>query len=64
MPKYKAVKNSEVFRGFMHTFRCMVYDLIPEMHYEFDAHSRNFGLNSRDHYVLLDAGLLGEVKKR
>jgi|SRR5271166_4712816 len=62
MPKYKAVKNSEFFKVFLRTFTNMLVDLIPEMKYEFDDAARNFGLNRRGHYVLLDAGLLGDVK--
>jgi len=66
MPKYRPVsygEYGEYFEGFQHTFRCMLEDLIPNMRYEFDYGERNFGLNSRGDYVLLDAGLLGEVKK-
>lgn len=64
MPKYKPVKYGEYFEGFQQTFRCMLNDLIPEMKYDFDYGTQNFGRNSRGHYVLLDAGLLGEVKKK
>jgi hypothetical protein len=63
MPRYKQVKQSEIFEGFKRTFQCMVTDLLPEMKYAFDAAARNFGLTSRGHYVLLDAGLMGEIKK-
>jgi hypothetical protein len=63
MPKYRPVKYGEYYEGFEQTFRCMVEDLIPEMRFQFDYGARNFGLNSRGHYVLLDAGLLGELKK-
>jgi len=62
MPKYKPVRNSEFFEGFLQTFERMLDDLIPERFFEFDGASRNFGINSRSSYVLLDAGLLGEVK--
>ena len=62
MPKYKPVKSGEFFEGFQQTFTCMVNDLLPEMKYGFDYGERNFGLNSRGHYVLLDAGLLGETQ--
>jgi hypothetical protein len=64
MPKYKPVKYGEYFEGFQQTFTCMVNDLVSEMRNEFDYGARNFGLNSRGHYVLLDAGLLGEVRKK
>jgi len=62
MPKYRPVKYGEHFEGFQQTFRCMVNDLMTNMKFHFDYGERNFGLNSRGHYVLLDAGLLGEVK--
>ena len=62
MPKYKAFAYNKHFAGFAKTFECMLADLIPEMRYEFDNGSRNFGLDNEGCYVLLDAGLLGEVK--
>jgi hypothetical protein len=63
MPKYRPVKYGEYFEGFQQTFRRMVEDLLPDMKYQFDYGDRNFGLNSRGHYILLDAGMLGELKK-
>jgi len=62
MPKYKAIRYNKHFAGFANTFECMLDDLIPEMRYAFDNGSRNFGLDSEGCYVLLDAGLIGEVK--
>ena len=62
MPKYKAFAYNKHFAGFANTFECMLADLIPEMHYEFDNGSRNFGLDEDNCYVLLDAGLIGEVE--
>lgn len=61
MPKYKTIEWSEVFEGFQKTFLKMVIDLIPEMKFGFDTGTRNFG-KYRGHYVLLDAGLLGDVR--
>ena len=62
MPLYKKVKYSQAFKGFQDTFKCMLADLIPIMKYGFDGGSRNFGYNECGHYVLLDAGLLGETE--
>jgi hypothetical protein len=62
MPKYKAIRYTKSFHGFARTFECMLSDLIPEMRYEFDNGSRNFGLDAKGCYVVLDAGLIGEVK--
>ena len=62
MPKYKAIRYNQHFAGFANTFECMLADLIPEMRYEFDNGSRNFGLDAEGCYVLLDAGLIGETE--
>jgi len=62
MPKYKAFAYNKHFSGFANTFECMLADLIPEMRYEFDNGSRNFGYNEEGEYVLIDAGLLGEIE--
>jgi hypothetical protein len=62
MPKYRKVKYSQSFKGFRDTFECMLADLIPIMKYSFDGGSRNFGYSDTGHYVLLDAGLLGETE--
>ncbi len=62
MPKYKAIHYNKHFAGFANTFECMLADLIPEMLYEFDNGSRNFGLDAEGCYVLLDAGLIGETE--
>jgi hypothetical protein len=62
MPKYKAIRYNRHFAGFANTFECMLADLVPEMCYEFDNGSRNFGYNEEGDYVLLDAGLLGEIE--
>lgn len=62
MPKYKAIQYNQHFAGFANTFECMLADLIPEMCYEFDNVSRNFGYNEDNEYVLLDAGLIGETE--
>ena len=63
MPKYKKIRYNQHFAGFAATFECLLEDLIPEMRYEFDNGSRNFGYDKEGCYVLLDAGLIGEVKK-
>jgi hypothetical protein len=62
MPKYKAIRYNQHFAGFANTFECMLADLIPEMRYEFDNGSRNFGYNEDNDYVVLDAGLIGETE--
>ena len=62
MPKYKTIRYNRHFAGFANTFECMLADLVPEMRYEFDNGSRNFGYNEEGDYVLLDAGLLGEIE--
>lgn len=62
MPKYKPIRYNRHFAGFASTFECMLVDLIPEMRYEFDNGNRNFGYNEEFEYILLDAGLIGDVK--
>lgn len=60
MPKYKAIEKCKYFLGFSQTFKCLVFDLLPEMRFDFDNHKGNFALAPQG-YVLLDAGLLGEI---
>ncbi len=64
MPKYRKVKYSQAFKGFRDTFEDMLVDLIPSMRYIFDGGVCNFGCDERGHYILLDAGLLGEKYER
>lgn len=63
MPKYKRIKWSKEFSVFARTLKHMVEDLIPELLYEFDYGFANTGVRDDDTYVLLDAGLLGCVRK-
>ena len=62
MPKYKAIRYNQHFAGFATTFECMLADLVPEMRYEFDNGSRNFGYTEDGQYIVLDAGLIGETE--
>jgi hypothetical protein len=63
MPKYKRIKLSKGYYVFARTLTHMVEDLIPEMIYEFDYCFKNFGIRDDGQYILLDAGLLGCVRK-
>lgn len=62
MPLYKPIRYNQHFSGFTNTFEAMLADLLPEMRYEFDNGSRNFGYDEKGCYVVLDAGLIGETK--
>lgn len=59
--RYRRFRWSAFFSGFALTFENLLNDLMPEMRYEFDSGHANFGLTEEGNYVLLDAGLIGEV---
>ena len=63
MPKYKPVQFTKRFEAFLNTFDCMLYDLATNRRFEFDSGPGNFGLTARHEYVLLDAGLLGDLER-
>ena len=67
MPKHAYAPWTMRFFGFVTAFDNLLIDLLPEMRYEFDGVNANFGRTVDDdgteHYVLLDAGLLGAWRK-